>query len=144
MDPKQQPFTPKEYSSLSVIGKLALALGLDRPKTIGDWLPPLDEMARRARQPEASDTWQKRQPIRDLVGLFVEKAEVGFRPGRYGKTAQWTLKVSLADPIMPDHALLTELLTLLVETEDPAWIDILLDAQDDAAFEARIAQGRSN
>ncbi|HNB54464.1 MAG TPA: hypothetical protein PK530_21135, partial [Anaerolineales bacterium] len=124
--------------------ELAQALGLDRPKTIGDWLPPLDEMARRARfaaEEEVSEAWQKRQPVRERVGMFIEKGEVDFRSGPTGKIAQWTLKVSLADPLLPEHARGLEWLTLFSQLEDPAWLDQLATAQDADEFEARSLQG---
>jgi hypothetical protein len=94
-------------------------------------------MARRGRQTTASDTWQKRQPVRDLVGLFIEKTVAGFRPGRYGKTAQWTLKIGLQDPLLPEHTRAIELLTWVTQTGALAWVELLEQAQDADIFEAR-------
>ncbi len=112
--------------------ELARALGLNRAKTIGDWLPPLESMAHQ-RQPVASSHWQKRQGVREWVGLFLEKTDYTLSVGRSGKAASWQFRMRLDDPPLPEHE--TALATLAYLSEAARAGDPILDIIRDGTLE---------
>ena len=124
--------------------ELAQALGISRPKTIGDWLPAMETMAH-AKQESASDAWKKRQATRALVARFLDKTADRIDNSGWQKT-RWTLKVRPDEPLVSEHQSgvqhLLQLSGEVIEIGGEAGLDDLLEGENSGEVEARFLQGR--
>jgi hypothetical protein len=106
---------------------LATTLGIQRTRTIGEWLPPLERFAHR--EAHTSATWRKRQQTRQLVGIFLSKSESQIdHSGRQGTT--WQFKIRMAEPLIPEHKTLHDGLLLAIQNAlkgERHQLDYLLD-----------------
>ena len=118
---------------------MAKALGIQRPKTLGDWLPAVEAFQNGTNRP-ASAAWQKRQETRAHVSRFLTKADYTVdRSGRQGTT--WALKVRLDDPLIALHKQGLTALDAVLRT-DPQALTTLMDGDFETEVAARMAQDR--
>ncbi|MEW5869857.1 MAG: DnaA N-terminal domain-containing protein [Chloroflexota bacterium] len=115
--------------------EIARLLGIQRPKTIGEWLPPM--FSAPARSAGASSQYAQRQnrrnAKRDLLEQFLERQEYLEGDGFLA----WHFKVNLLEPLIPeDQALYDQFVELLgeyLETGDAQVIEPLIRQAEEGA-----------
>jgi hypothetical protein len=128
--------------------EIARWLGLPRPKTVDEWLPPLFE---RPTSPPADSkkvaAWQERRQRREekrqLVARFLERSDYRSEDSHYA----WEFRVNLNEPLVDRHRQLYELLLDVIagylNSRDPAVLqEALLAAAGRISGKGTDDQGR--
>lgn len=95
--------------------EIARWLGLPRPKTVDEWLPPVFERPTSPpADPQKAQDWQERRrrrgEKRQMVARFLERSD--YRPE--GEYYAWQFRVNLNEPLVDPHRELYELLLEII------------------------------